>query len=486
MTSEDWFEKGNEFKRTGNLAGALDAYRMSIKMNGHVAAPWIGLATVLEANSQFEDARECFRRATLADPNHVAARLYLATSHKNLGYVEDAEIEYQKALELDPQSSDAFFGLGELYEDLGKPEEAANAYRKAISIDAPNCDALANLLGLGRHIDISADIDEAKRLLDNLDKREKALVGYGLGKAYEQNKIYDKAFEAYAIANAARKEEAGAFNHAVFDSRIEKLIDVFSEKLFTDRSDWGNYSDRPVFIVGLPRSGTTLTEQIIGSHPECFGAGELNVLTDLATATPDRLNDPNTRWPECANELSETLISDIGRDYVSASSVQAPFDVRRIVDKQPLNFWHLGLVALALPNARIIHCSRDIRDCGFSIFSQNFNLQQRWATDLSDIGHYWQGYSRLMEHWKNVTNLEILDVSYEETINDTEAQARRILEFLGLSWDDRVLAFHENERAVQTPSRWQVRQPIYTSSKAKWKRFEAHLGPLIKAMEKHQ
>jgi len=479
MNAEDWFEKGNQLKRAGDLAGALDAFRMSIKLNARVAAPWIGLASVLEANSQDEDARECFRRAVLADPRHVDAHLYLATSHKNLGYLDDATKEYEQALRLNPKSSDAYFGLGEVFEDLGEPEQAAGAYRKAIAIDEPHSQALACLLGLGRYVDIAPDMQQASDILDTLDIDEKALVGYGLGKAYEHTKEYDKAFNAYSIANAARREDGGPFNRDAFDKRIKNIMELFSADFFAERSGYGVLDDTPVFIVGLPRSGTTLTEQIIGSHPQCYGAGELNTLTDLATATPGRLSNPETSWPACAIDLNTNQFADLGGDYIAQSSVQAPAGILRVVDKQPLNFWHLGLVAMALPKARIIHCTRDIRDCGFSIFSQNFNAQQQWSTDLSDIGHYWQGYRMLMDHWKQVSGLEIIDISYEETIADLEGQARHLLDFLGLSWDERVLNFHENDRAVQTPSRWQVRQPLYQSSKAKWRHYEKHIGPLI-------
>jgi hypothetical protein len=163
--------------------------------------------------------------------------------------------------------------------------------------------------------------------------------------------------------------------------------------------------------------------------------------------------------------------------------VRAPasFDAANIIDKQPLNFWHLGLVAIAMPNAKIVHCTRDIRDNGFSIFSQNFHLSQKWSTDLTDIAHYWRGYRRLMAHWQSVTGLDILEVNYEDTVADLEVQARRLLGFVGLSWDEKVLAFHENSRPVQTPSRWQVRQPLYRTSMEKWRQYEQHLQPLIDA-----
>lgn len=483
VTGKDWFELGYKHLRAGRLPGALSAFKQSLKINHQMAAPWIGLSKALEMNGQFEEARECLRRAITVEPTHVDAHLQLATSHKNLGDVDDAKHEYEHTLSLDPKFAPAHFGLGQVMEDMGDPAAAAGAYRSALKLDPSYSEALANLLGLSRHIDVSEEVEMADNLLENASDRDKALIGYGLGKAHEQQKLYDAAFDAYATANVARSKLVGAFDPDMFAVRLEKMCELFSSSFFEEHCGWGDPSEQPVFIVGLPRSGTTLTEQIIGSHPDCFGAGELFTLTDLATATPDRLGKADPPWPFCAPDLNETHVKELALEYLDQSSGRAPDTAVRVVDKQPLNFWHLGLVAMALPNAKIIHCTRDIRDCGFSIFSQNFGLEQQWSTDLGHIADYWRGYKKLMEHWASVTNLQIMEVSYEDTVSDLEGQARHLLDFLGLSWDANVLNFHENDRAVQTPSRWQVRQPIYQSSKERWRRYEKKLGPLIEAVE---
>ncbi|MFT6900754.1 MAG: tetratricopeptide (TPR) repeat protein [Colwellia sp.] len=482
LMAKDWYECGYKRKRAGDIAGSFDAFKQSLKLNAKVAAPWIGLAQLMDANNQLEEARQCLHKAKIVEPNNVMVRQLLASSHQALGYVDHAKSEFENALTLDPNSAITFCGLGQLSEDIGEAKEAADAYRKALSIDKSQNEALSRLLGLGRHVDISSEIEQAKAKLECLPLKDKALVGYGLGKAYEQQKNYPAAFMAYKVANNARREDTEVFNRKVFDVRIQNMIDVFSAEFFKACKGWGNQSEQPVFIVGLPRSGTSLTEQVLASHPDCFGAGELNVLTDLATGTPDRLGIDDLSWPETANHLSKKQVQSIATDYLIDSGKRAPNTVCKVVDKQPLNFWHLGLVAMAFPNARIVHCTRDIRDCGLSIFTQNFNVTQSWSTDLEDIAYYWQGYQKLMKHFKQVSDLQTLEVSYEETVSDIEKQGRRLLEFVELPWDERVLNFHQSERAVQTPSRWQVRQPLYQSAKARWRNYERYLSPLIKAV----
>ncbi|MEM8659555.1 MAG: sulfotransferase [Pseudomonadota bacterium] len=483
-SAKDWFERGYHYKRSGEYDKALDAFRESIRLNPSVAAPWIGLAQLLDGNSQFEDSRQCLLYATRAEPGNVMAHRHLASACQRLGDIEDARSAYQRALELDPNDGMAYLGLGQLLEDIGQPEDAAKAYRQAIKFEPRDKQALANLLGLGKQVDISAEIAEATTLLPTLDATDRALVGYGLGKAHEQKKEFDAAFTAFNIANAARSGASEAFHKDGFDARIDVMVDLFSNAFFQKRRDWGVVTERPVFIVGLPRSGTTLIEQILASHPDCFGAGELAVLTDLATGTPDRLGDESTYWPFCAPRLSKSHITDIAGEYLASSTRRATDAAKRVIDKQPLNFWHLGLIAIALPKARIIHCTRDIRDCGLSIYTHNFSVQQNWSTDLNNIAHYWQGYRKLMAHWQIVSGLQILDISYEDTVSDLEQQARRLLDFLSLPWDERVLAFHTSERAVQTPSRWQVRQPLYTSSTARWRKYEPYLAPLVDVASK--
>lgn len=437
---------------------------------------------MLTANQQPKDAVECLKRAVMAEPLNPAVLTRLARALHDLGIMGAAREMYERALRVDPTRKTALLGFGQWYEDQGDAEGAAACYRRLLNEEPTHSEALAAIVGLSRNIDVSAELQAASEAMGSCDDQAKALIGYSLGKALDLSGDYDRAFATLAEANASRIRQAGKFDRDAFNQRIDAMISLFSAEFVQERKPWGNPCDRPVFIVGLPRSGTTLTEQIAASHPSCFGAGELPDLTDLATGTPDRLSNNEVSWPECAKMLKKPHIAAIGSDYIARIKQLARDNDVRVIDKQPLNFWHLGLVAIALPKARVIHCTRDIRDNAFSIFSQNFNPDQRWATDLSDIAHYWAGYRRLMAHWEQVTGLETLKAVYEDTVADLEGQARCLMAFLGLPWDDCVLSYHDHDRAVQTPSRWQVRQPLYTSSKEKWRRYERHLGPLLTAI----
>ncbi|HEY6817486.1 MAG TPA: sulfotransferase [Croceibacterium sp.] len=473
-----WFEQGQAHEAAGRPTEALEAYRSSLREWPQAAAPWVGLARLLAANQQHADACECLRRAVGAEPGNAPVRAMFAQALAATGRTAEAEAEYRAALAAAPGPGGARLGPGGVLEDRGRPAEAAAAYRACLAHPGERARAFGSLLGLGRHVDLAADLPLANEALDEASDADAAQIGYGLGKELERRGEHDRAFAAWAAANAARRRDAGPFDRAAFDRQIDTLIDTFAPAFFAGRAGWGDLHARPLFVVGLPRSGTTLTEQILASHPACHGAGELDALSDLATGAPDRLGSAAPAWPRCAPDLAPEQIRALAADYLVRARATVPAGVAQVIDKAPLNFFHLGLVALAFPRARIVHCTRDPRDNGLSIFAENFAREQRWATDLADIAHYRQGYRRLMAHWQAVSPLAILEHRYEDAVADPEPAVRRLLAFAGLPWDPACLTFHDNPRAVQTPSRWQVRQPVYTASSGRWRRFEKHLGAL--------
>lgn len=486
-TGRDWYEIAQAAERDGRAGDALEAYRQSLRLNPRAAAAYVGLARLLQANGQRADTVRCLEGAASAEPGNAAVLSMLAQALAGIGDLDAAERRFEDALAIDPDHAPSRFGLGALHEDRGRPGDAAENYRRVDAGSSEYPGALGALLGLGRHLDLADEVARAREIVaTSHDDRLAALVGYGLGKELERQGAHDEAFAAYAAANAARRREAGGFDRAAFARRIDRLIAVFSADFFAARDGWGNRDEAPVFVVGLPRSGTSLTEQILASHPAVFGAGEIDALPDLATGLPDRLGDSTVRWPDCVEALTQSHVDALAGDYLRRLTNAAPRVAVCAIDKTPLNFLNLGLVALAFPRARIIHCERDIRDNGVSIFAENFTPEQRWATDLGDIAHYWRGCRRLMAHWRSLPQLRITTASYSTMVADLEAEARRLIDFLGLPWHDACLDFHANPRAVQTPSRWQVRQPLYTSSDGRWRRFEACIQPLIDAREQSE
>lgn len=476
------YQEGVSLENAGDISGAFAAYRRSAKVAPGKAAPYVGLARILTRNHQRPDAIACLKRAVACEPDNATVRIILGQTLAEDGQLDAARQAFEYVLRDGAMLPNALLGLGSLYEDLGDRSAAADLYHCLLDAHPDNAAGIAGLLAVAKGEALTEVISVASKRLKIANDVDVALIGSALGKALARSDKPIAAFDAWSRANEARRRESGAFDRGEFDRRIDQLCKIFSADFVAERRDYGQLSERPVFIVGLPRSGTTLTEQILSAHADVYGAGELDVLSDLATGLPDRLGRSDPPWPEAVEKLTMGNVGDIGSDYLRRISELSSSSLR-VIDKQPLNFWHLGLVAIAMPNARIIHCRRDIRDCGLSIFSENFTPQQRWATDLGDIAHYWRGYRRLMEHWRNVSALSILDIVYETLVDDVETQSRRLFDFMGLPWDRSVLDFHTVDRAVQTPSRWQVRQPLYKSSSGRWRPYEAMLKPLISAAE---
>lgn len=475
---KEHYGRGLVYEKAGDIPGAFDAFRRSAKADPRIAAPYVGLSRVLMSNHQRAEAIACLERASACEPTNPNLHTLLGKALAQDGQLDQARRAFEQALCLNAKALDAIIGLAGVYEDLGARAQAAKAYQRLLGHAPGDAEALAGLLGVaeGKPLDDAVRVAQAR--LEVATDNDAALIGYALGKVLDRREAHAAAFAAWGQANTARRRVAGPFDRDYFDRRIDRLIEIFTAEFFSERRGWGGSSERPVFVVGLPRSGTTLTEQILASHPNVFGAGELDLLTDMATGIPDRLGRAEPPWPIAAVDLTRELVDGIATDHLARLVAIAPNEALRVVDKQPLNFWHLGLVALTFPQAKVVNCTRDIRDNGLSIYAENFKPEQRWSTDLADIMHYWRGYRRLMEHWKQVTDLQFLTVDYTDTVTDLEVQGRRLADFLGLPWNQAMLDFHQAGRPVQTPSRWQVRKPLYTSSSGRWRRYEPHIAAL--------
>lgn len=477
--ADGWHNLGTACKQLGQMERAFDSLKRALLIDPTRAETYLTLGNLLVEADQLDDALVCFERAAHHDPSMAKARSRLAQELLQHGRVTQAESVFRQALALDPDHVEGWIGLGRTLEDVSQAEAALGCYLNALKRQP------GHGLALGQYLSLVKDDAEAAPWVAHAEQaltrsetpdEAKALVGYGLAKYYDQRGNYREAAHAGLAANAARRRKAGPLDRAALAARVDGIIATYTADFFHERRRFGIGTDQPVFIVGLPRSGTTLTEQILAAHPFMFGAGELPDLARLAVQSlAGRTHAPWQAAAHIQNDMASRLLA---HEYLRALRRNAPTDCRRISDKQPLNFFHLAFAALLFPNARVIHCRRDPRDTALSIWMENFNPDQRYATDFDDLAFFTRHYRRAMAHWHEVLPLKILDVQYEQVVADLEGQVKRLIAFLGAPWDDRCLAFHRQERAVQTPSRWQVRQPIYTGSVGRWQRYRDFLPEL--------
>lgn len=461
--ADAWLFQGRTLARLGRPAEAIASLRRA-----HTLAP-DDRRTLLElAELEFlqgwpADALPLWQSLFDREPGNLHARLRLGETLSRLGFQDRAVDLYREGTRLAPSTAGLWLALAQAAEDSGDEATAREAYAQALALRPGWPFALACQLGMLRGRAPDALEQQAAALLEDptLPDGDRALLGYALGKARDAHGDFDAAMARWHDANAARRRVAGDPDTDRWVRRIDDLIAACPAGAFDAPSGATPHAtdDRFVFVVGMPRSGTTLTEQILASHPAVHGCGELPDLAMIARAPHD-------------------LRSGADR-YVAAATRHAPAGAARLVDKEPLNFLHLGLVATLFPRARVVWCRRDPRDIAISIYGENFALDETLATDLGAIGHYIVQQERLMRHWQAVLPLPILESDYEQLVAQPEAQARRLVEFIGLPWDPACLAFHRSDRAVQSPSRWQVRQPVHARSVGRWHNYEAHLGPLL-------
>lgn len=479
-----WHNYGKALVSVGHIDTAASAFEQALEIAPELEKTYEVYARAL-AEAGAEDRSEAiWRRGIEKFPKLESMYLRLAELQFNRSRLPECLETYRSGVAALPDSPDLHMGMGQILDDLGDKPVAEAEFRRALQLRPGWAMPVEALLTLLRKSAPDDDLEAARRILEDGTRppADHANVGYGLGKALDARGDYDGAFEVWNQANAARRKQIGMFDRDAMAKRVDRYIAQFSKTFIQARKGWGHDSRRPVFVLGMPRSGTTLVEQILSAHPDVYGYGEL---TDLGRVTKFLQKRAATiqRWPEAAGILSRELIRAGAEDYLASLLKRHPTSAAKLVDKAPNNFSHIGLIALLFPNAVIVWCRRDPRDICTSIYSENFGLTQKHATDLADIAFFYRQHMRLMRHWLDVAGDQIYQCSYEDLIAEPEAQSRRLVEAVGLPWDDNCLRFHEGDRPVLTPSRWQVRQPLYGSSVGRWKRYEKWLGPLLKALE---
>jgi tetratricopeptide (TPR) repeat protein len=401
-------------------------------------------AAMLNALNSPNAATPFLRRALEKDPTNVFTRLLLSDSLKSLGRIDESKRLAHEVVEIAPDTVYAYCSLSE--------DETF-----------PRGDPVFDLL-------------ERTVVRDDLTRTACKDLHFALGKMYGDTGEYDRSFEHFAAGHTLRREINGPFDREGFVHRLETLKRCFTRDFYRNHSPRGSDSERPVFIVGMPRSGTSLVEQILASHPEVFGAGELSLIPAVAP----RLFAPNNPEASLAALTPATLGASAGSYLHHLESIAG--DERYVTDKMPVNQLHLWLIALLFPRSRVIHCTREPMDNCLACYIRNFSHPHQYVDDLADLGLFYRQSEQLMTFWKEHTGLAVLDVSYERMVSDTETMVGVLLDFCDLAWDERCLAFHQTRRSVTTASRTQVRKKIYTSSVGRWKRYRAHLAPLIEAI----
>ncbi|HLF58972.1 MAG TPA: sulfotransferase [Alphaproteobacteria bacterium] len=472
---------GNALSDAGLHDDAVAVLRRLAAMAPNVPAVLFNLATALKAARKFDEAADVARQILAKDPNssfgHNIMALFLWTIRQH----EAAEASARRAVAIAPNDADAHCTLGKVLTTLGRFDDAVASFEAALAAQPDFPAAIYQLvLATKTHStpEFAARIESA--LKADWPPDEKIMLHFALGKISDDLGNYARAFENYRAGN----ELAGAkapFDAGAWMANVDRAISALSADFFASRKSFGNESRRPVFIVGMPRSGTTLVEQIIASHPDAAAGDELEAMPDIATNLPRRLKS-KMPYPACIAEIDAATARELAAEYLAALD-RVDKHAARVTDKLPLNFLNLGLIALLFPHATVIHCRRDPMDTCLSCYFARFEHQLNFSFGLESLGAYYRGYRRLMGFWRKVLPVRMLDVDYEDLIADQEGTSRRIIAHCGLEWDDRCLAFHKTERPVMTASAWQVRQPLYKTAVERWRNYESFLAPLRAALE---
>ncbi|MEM1111393.1 MAG: sulfotransferase [Pseudomonadota bacterium] len=510
-----------ELVQQGNLSEAERRYRDIIRQQPDSVDAIRLLGVLLVRRERFDDAAACFRRAVELAPDFWKAWMnlggalseqqkfseaeaaYLSAAKLDRGAVQTLErlganalkageldkcIDYlERSLELDSEYFPSLLSMGHALKTIGRQDEAIESYYGSIRSRPDFGEAYWSLANLKtfrfKDEDLEQMHEQLARVADSTDEEAQdaeIAFHFSLGKASEDRKDYALAFDHYFSGNSKKRFKVD-YDPIAYQDNNDRIIDVFNKAFFEERQGWGYDDDSPILILGLPRSGSTLLEQILASHSGVEGTAELHYLIRAATETGLNRAD-GIRYPQVMHELKSHHVRGIGEEYIE-NTLKHRTGSPYFTDKMPNNFVAIGFLHTILPNAKVIDARRHPLDSCLGTFKQLFANGQLFSYDLYDLAHYYTQYIRMIDHWNDVLPGKVLTVNYEDVVGDLETQARRIAEHCKLDWEPNMLEFHANERAVKTASSEQVRQPIYSSSVALWRRYEDQLGELIEYLE---
>jgi tetratricopeptide (TPR) repeat protein len=514
--AEIWFIAGSANAALHNFEDAIRCYEQVLlhEPSHYKAHDCIGLA--LMYLGRLEEALTCFQKALDLNPNYARAHRHAGGAYYEQGRYYRSIESLQQALHIDPSQTDARVLMGDAYLTLGKLEPAGQCYRTVLEAEPDNAAALAGeicilekngklreaynkvteLLDKGvSTLEIAAlnarlapCFGQQKQAIELLETRLHAPglppfrvseIHFMLGRLYDSDSDYDHAFEHFRAAHENRK---GSFDIRGYETKVNAITGFFTRERMRSLPVADTTGHRPVFIVGMPRSGTTLVEQIIGSHPAVTACGELGYIPRAVQMLPDALA-PDTCYPHCLQRIHREQLNYVVENYLR--NLRELHDVSvYFTDKTLLNYEHIGLLEKLFPDARVINCLRDPLDVCLSCYFQTFTPGSiEYVHELEDLGHTYSLYADLLTHWKSVVNIPVHEVRYEELVSDPESHIRELLQFCGLPWDERCLAYDKSGRLANTASYNQVRRPIYTSSIGRWQKYRHHLGPLLAILQ---
>jgi tetratricopeptide (TPR) repeat protein len=479
--AEARFNLGSALEALDRPAEAMACYEAALAVQPNLPGAHNNLGNVLQKLGQINEAMGHYQRALDIKPDYAAAHRNLARALLVLGRNEEAIGHYQQSLATTPAQAEVYNNIGAAHHILGRFEDAYRAYEQAVTLTPRKATILLNMASLKRFAAASDPRLLALQALAepgvSLDPDDEIAMHFALGKAFTDLDRHERAFQHFIAGNALKRQRI-IYDETETLRTFARIRAVFGRELVSEPG--GAPSEVPVFVVGMPRSGTTLVEQILASHSKVLGAGECEDVCALAS----NLTGPDgAKFPDAAVTLSPDDRRCLGARYLEAIQTAAPA-AKRIVDKMPMNFLYLGFIHLVLPRARIIHVRRDPVDTCYSCFSLLFNGNLGYTYELGELGRYYRAYEALMAHWRAILPKDVmLEVAYEDVVDDLEGQTRTILAHCGLEWEAACLAFHQTQRPVRTASAAQVRQPIYRSSVGRSVRYRPFIGPLLEALK---
>jgi tetratricopeptide (TPR) repeat protein len=460
-------------------------FREAVRLRPDSAEAWNNLGNVLFLQAKTVEAIRCYREAVRLRPGYAEACLNLGNSLREDDRVDEGLKWYREAVRLRPDYPKSHMNLAAALLETGNAGEAETHLRECLKLSPGSAKALSTLIANDLYRETDPRPEAIRELLANprLAAIDRAHLHYTLARLLDRNGEPDEAFRHFRETNHIRRELAQqsgeGFDAAEHRRLVDRLIAFFNPEWFARVRAFGSVTDVPVFVVGMPRSGSSLVEQILSHHPEAAGVGELRDLPRMVDGLVARLGSAEP-YPDCLARTDAATVGALADEYLTrVQDLAGP--ARRITDKMLVNFLHVGFIATLFPRSRVIHCRRDPLDTCVSCFMQIFRGLS-FTLDLEELGTYYREYERLMAHWRALRPLPMLEVAYEDLVADVEGVSRQLVDFCGLAWDERCLRFYENPRTVRTVSKLQVRQPVYKSSVARWRRYESQLGPLRKAL----